>query len=138
RKIAKPERIGEAKQKIIIMPCIVKIRSYASRSQQRIVPLCQGRNGVSPRAEFRSRTAAWVHTDVANQRGDPMRRAVVTAVLCFLSISCLAQAAQQSSEPDYTRLAAEGDLIVQNFTFHSGEALPTLRLHYTTWGKPKR
>src|SRR3984893_17226492 len=32
----------------------------------------------------------------------------------------------------------EGDFVVKNFKFHSGETLPELRLHYTTLGKPNR
>ncbi len=32
----------------------------------------------------------------------------------------------------------EGDYIVQNFRFGSGEVLPTLRLHYITFGAPQR
>jgi homoserine O-acetyltransferase/O-succinyltransferase len=32
----------------------------------------------------------------------------------------------------------EGDFVVKNFKFRSGEALPELRLHYTTLGKPVR
>src|SRR5882757_10915632 len=30
----------------------------------------------------------------------------------------------------------EGDFVVHNFDFHSGESLPDVRLHYTTLGKP--
>ena len=32
----------------------------------------------------------------------------------------------------------EGDFVVKNFQFRSGESLPELRLHYTTLGKPAR
>ena len=32
----------------------------------------------------------------------------------------------------------EGDFVVRDFKFRSGEALPELRLHYTTFGEPKR
>lgn len=32
----------------------------------------------------------------------------------------------------------EGDLVVKDFKFRSGESLPELRLHYTTLGAPKR
>ena len=32
--------------------------------------------------------------------------------------------------------ATEGDFVIHNFQFHSGESLPELRLHYTTLGKP--
>jgi len=42
--------------------------------------------------------------------------------------------------PKYLRRWAttEGDFVVKNFTFRSGETLPELRLHYTTLGKPVR
>ena len=32
----------------------------------------------------------------------------------------------------------EGDFVVHNFKFHSGESLPEVRLHYTTLGKPAK
>lgn len=32
----------------------------------------------------------------------------------------------------------EGDYIIRDFEFHSGEMLPELRLHYTTLGQPRR
>jgi len=32
----------------------------------------------------------------------------------------------------------EGDVILKNFTFNSGETLPELRLHYRTYGTPRR
>jgi opacity protein-like surface antigen len=32
----------------------------------------------------------------------------------------------------------EGDFVVRDFKFRSGETLPELRLHYTTFGEPKR
>lgn len=38
----------------------------------------------------------------------------------------------QHTEPGTT----EGDFVVHNFTFRSGESLPEVRLHYTTLGKP--
>jgi len=40
--------------------------------------------------------------------------------------------AQQASIPTTT----EGDFVVHDFKFRSGETLPELRLHYTTLGKP--
>jgi homoserine O-acetyltransferase/O-succinyltransferase len=43
-------------------------------------------------------------------------------------------AAQQASVPATT----EGDFVVKNFQFRSGESLPGLRLHYTTLGKPAK
>jgi len=64
-----------------------------------------------------------------------MRRAVVAGIFFLTLISCLAQ---ESAQRDYTKLAAEGDLVVHNFKFHSGETLPDLHLHYATWGTPKK
>jgi homoserine O-acetyltransferase/O-succinyltransferase len=43
-------------------------------------------------------------------------------------------AAQQAAAP----ATAEGDFVVKDFQFRSGESLPELRLHYTTLGKPVR
>jgi len=55
--------------------------------------------------------------------------AVVAAL--FLALPALAQ---QSSLPPST----EGDFVIHNFQFRSGESLPDLKLHYTTLGKPAR
>jgi len=41
---------------------------------------------------------------------------------------------QQAATPATT----EGDFVVKNFQFRSGESLPELRLHYTTLGKPAK
>ena len=43
-------------------------------------------------------------------------------------------AAGQQAKP----ATAEGDFVLKNFQFRSGESLPELRLHYTTLGKPAR
>ena len=43
-------------------------------------------------------------------------------------------AAGQQAKP----ATAEGDFVVKNFQFRSGESLAELRLHYTTLGKPAR
>jgi homoserine O-acetyltransferase len=55
----------------------------------------------------------------------------VAAVCAFAS---LRSAGQQAEHPPIT----EGDFVVKNFKFRSGETLPELRLHYTTLGKPVR
>ena len=55
--------------------------------------------------------------------------ALTTALL--LAVPC---AGQQATLPATT----EGDFVVHNFQFHSGESLPEIRLHYTTLGKPAR
>ena len=47
----------------------------------------------------------------------------------------LAQPAQPAgSGPE----ATDGDYVIANFRFHTGETLPALRMHYTTVGKPIR
>jgi homoserine O-acetyltransferase len=51
------------------------------------------------------------------------------AIFVLVSAPC---AGQQTVPPATT----EGDLVVQDFRFRSGETLPELRLHYTTLGKP--
>jgi homoserine O-acetyltransferase len=53
------------------------------------------------------------------------------AATLLMAMSC---AAQQTPAPP----TSEGDFVVHNFQFHSGESLPELRLHYTTLGKPVR
>lgn len=40
--------------------------------------------------------------------------------------------------PRYPLATAEGDLVVRDFRFASGETLPALRLHYRTLGRPRR
>ncbi len=53
------------------------------------------------------------------------------AAMVILAMPCSAQ--QRTSAE-----ATEGDFVIRNFQFHSGESLPDLRLHYTTLGKPAR
>src|SRR5271167_2643416 len=54
--------------------------------------------------------------------------------LAIVFFAALPSAAQQATLP----AATEGDFVLHNFQFHSGESLPELRLHYTTLGKPAR
>src|ERR1700751_5510623 len=58
----------------------------------------------------------------------------LTAALATIAFVALAAAGQQVTAP----ATAEGDFVVHNFQFHSGESLPEVRLHYTTLGKPVR
>ena len=53
-------------------------------------------------------------------------------LLLLLSALLLAAAHLSAQLPDSTEM----DYQLQNFTFQSGETLPVLRLHYTTFGKP--
>ena len=57
-------------------------------------------------------------------------------VCSFALVFCCAghSKAQQATAPATT----EGDFVVKNFQFRSGESLPELRLHYTTLGKPAK
>ena len=54
---------------------------------------------------------------------------VLLPVLCFLGATI---AAQQPPQP------VDGDFVIRDFHFRSGEVLPELRLHYTTYGKPQK
>jgi homoserine O-acetyltransferase/O-succinyltransferase len=56
----------------------------------------------------------------------------VAAIFVIIVLAAMPCAAQQP----ISAAATEGDFIIHNFQFHSGESLPELRLHYTTLGKP--
>jgi len=58
--------------------------------------------------------------------------------MLVLALLSLPLAAQVSPDADYTNHATQGDYTVRDFQFHDGESLPQLRLHYATWGAPKR
>lgn len=58
---------------------------------------------------------------------------VVVAAAAFVAAP-LAQTPAQPAAPQVT----EGDFIVRNYTFQSGEVLPEVRLHYRTLGTPRR
>jgi homoserine O-acetyltransferase len=59
-----------------------------------------------------------------------VRIVAILSSVCF----CLAQQPPSAANPTPT----EGDYIAHDFHFKSGETLPELRLHYTTFGKPER
>ena len=54
------------------------------------------------------------------------------AVVGFGAGACVAQAV------DYRKAAVSGDFVAKNFTFHDGATMPELKLHYVTWGTPRR
>ncbi len=62
--------------------------------------------------------------------------ALAAAALGFLAAMVLAAPAM--AQPAAPLDVREGDYIVRDFHFRSGEALPELRLHYATLGKPVR
>ncbi len=55
-----------------------------------------------------------------------------------LSIALLITLASAGTIEGQSLRPAHGDFVIKNFRFTSGEALPTLRLHYRTLGKPRR
>jgi homoserine O-acetyltransferase len=78
-----------------------------------------------------------------------MRRILITAarVVALYALACGVAAAQVNSRaagnvqptptPDYP-VPVEGDYVIRDFHFKSGETLPELKLHYTTVGTPAR
>ena len=66
-----------------------------------------------------------------------MRERILVFSLLSLSIvppAALLARAQQTALPPST----EGDFVVKNFRFHTGEIFPEIRFHYTTLGQPVR
>lgn len=55
----------------------------------------------------------------------------VGTLALFAAAPCRAQQAQLPG-------STEGDFVIHNFQFRSGESVPELKLHYTTLGKPAR
>jgi homoserine O-acetyltransferase len=55
-------------------------------------------------------------------------------ILWSAMVSCLCFAAHAAEYP----APVEGDYVVKNFRFASGETLPELRLHYRTLGQPRK
>src|SRR5579864_7958523 len=73
-------------------------------------------------------------------RGDSMKRQLQTAIYGVVAALFLAVAplcAQETPLPSWL-VPQEGDYVVHDFHFQSGETLPEVRLHYRTLGKPAR
>jgi homoserine O-acetyltransferase/O-succinyltransferase len=62
------------------------------------------------------------------------RRNAIVIVLLWSGLA----GAQAPAVGDYTKLAAQGDYVVRNFKFHTGEMLAELHQHYASWGTPRR
>src|SRR5712672_3481092 len=60
----------------------------------------------------------------------PCRRGAAIAIVLGALLAAVAGARSAR--------ATEGDFVVRDFKFHSGESLPELRLHYLTLGRPAR
>ena len=63
-----------------------------------------------------------------------MRRYPRCSLFCLVAILCLGVVPSRAQQPT----PEEGDFVVRDFRFKSGETLPELRLHYRTLGKPAR
>jgi homoserine O-acetyltransferase/O-succinyltransferase len=56
---------------------------------------------------------------------------------CLFAVLLAAAAAlSQTTSQAQTPQPTEGDFVTHNFQFRTGESLPELKLHYTTYGKP--
>jgi len=66
-----------------------------------------------------------------------MKRALILILLCLAQSSVLIQAQSSATKTNYPA-PVEGDYVIHDFRFKSGETLPELRLHYTTLGTPVR
>jgi len=62
-----------------------------------------------------------------------LRHSVLLAAALYVAAP-LAQSPTQPTTPPVT----EGDFVVRNYTFQSGQVLPEVRLHYRTLGTPRR
>jgi homoserine O-acetyltransferase len=60
-------------------------------------------------------------------------RAALSAVLILMSAGAMSTNVMAADYPT----PRQGEWIAKDFKFHTGEALPELRLHYTTVGEPK-
>ena len=69
----------------------------------------------------------------------PMRSRQILSVLRAVCAACACRTVRRRA-PLATAAAPalEGDYVIHDFHFASGETLPELRLHYTTLGKPRR
>ena len=67
-----------------------------------------------------------------------MKRARVGSWPCGVRPRCRSSCSRACWGLSAAAAAAEGDYVIDNFRFASGETLPELRLHYTALGKPHR
>ena len=65
-----------------------------------------------------------------------MRALLSTALAVAAWLSFGSMAAAQPAAPEAA--AHEGDFVIRDFHFRSGETLPELRIHYTSFGSPRR
>jgi homoserine O-acetyltransferase len=56
----------------------------------------------------------------------------------LLALLLLALAAPAAAQTDYAARLTEGDVMLRDFRFRSGEAMAAMRVHYATLGTPRR
>jgi len=66
------------------------------------------------------------------------RRVRLVAVLALMFVSAQAWAQQAADSAPTWPAPQEGDFVVHDFHFQSGETMPEVRIHYTTLGKPMK
>src|SRR5262249_49367606 len=66
-----------------------------------------------------------------------MNRRLILPLLFLFAITSAAQTPDANRAPNYPQ-PVEGDFVIRDFKFDSGETLPELKLHYRTIGEPKR
>jgi len=66
-----------------------------------------------------------------------MNRRMILPLLFLLAIAAAAQTQNTTRPPNYP-LPVDGDFVIRDFKFDSGETLPELKLHYRTIGELKR
>jgi len=67
-----------------------------------------------------------------------MRSRLLISAGALSAALCLSFSAARAEAPATGWSAIEGDYVIRDFHFASGETLPELRLHYTVLGKPRR
>ena len=68
--------------------------------------------------------------------GVEMRKIVCVGVV-VIGLVAIAATAGICAAQDFGATAEAGDFVVKNFTFHDGETMPEVKLHYVTWGRPR-
>ena len=67
-----------------------------------------------------------------------LKIAVVLRLLLLIAVPSMGQAQTKESTPPVFPGQTEGNFIIKDFHFNSGEVLPELRLHYVTLGCASR
>src|SRR5262249_46755716 len=70
-------------------------------------------------------------------RKRPMNRRMILPSLFLIAITTAAQTQNTTRSPNYPQ-PVEGDFVIRDFKFDSGETMSELKLHYRTLGEPKR